>query len=221
MDKYKNPLLTLGRKLPFKSKENQTHNERSTAHNKREIHENCALLHIDALRFQEHPGRWGPRLIHSHFRNNYNMLIWKQNLADADVWVSNRYWGRWRPMPCVDRHWTEKVLRYLAHDLSFSSAMTEKEQNIFKTREKNRKVSPKCGGTQMCTRRRRQTEFCEFEFSLVYLMSYIVRLSPEKWNKAKQTNGFRVARGKHVTMQTENVFQIQVTNFWLKRNIHL
>lgn len=66
-----------------------------------------------------------------------------------------------------------------------------------------------------------EAEFCEFEFSLVYLMSYLVRLSPEKRNKAKQTKGFRVERGKHITMQTENVFQIQVTNFWLKRNIHL
>lgn len=71
-------------------------------------------------------------------------------------------------------------MRYLAHDLSLSSAMPEKEQNIFKMREKHRKVLPKCGGTQMCTRKRRQTEFCEFEFSLVYLMSYMVRLSPEK-----------------------------------------
>lgn len=38
----------------------------------------------------------------------------------------------------------------------------------------------------MCTRRQRQTEFCEFEFSLVYLMNsrstkdYMVRLSTEK-----------------------------------------
>lgn len=39
------------------------------------------------------------------------------------------------PNACVDRHWTEKALRYLAHCLSFSSAMTEKEQNIFKPRE--------------------------------------------------------------------------------------
>lgn len=69
--------------------------------------------------------------------------------------------------------------------------MTEKEQNIFKTREtKNRKVLP----TQMYTRRQRQMEFCEIEFSLVYLMrprptkDYKVRLSPEKLSKAKQTN---------------------------------
>lgn len=65
--------------------------------------------------------------------------------------------------------------------------MAEKGQNIFKTRlTKNRKVLPKCGGTQMCTTRWRQMEFCEFKFSLVYLMSsrptkgYKVTLSPEK-----------------------------------------
>lgn len=63
-----------------------------------------------------------------------------------------------------------------------------KKQNIFKTREtKIRKlVLPQCDSTHMCTRKQRQMEFCEFEFSLVYLMcsrstkSSKVRLSSEK-----------------------------------------
>lgn len=47
--------------LPFKTKENETNSESSTAHNKGEPHENSALLFTDVQKFQEHPGRLGTR----------------------------------------------------------------------------------------------------------------------------------------------------------------
>lgn len=71
--------------------------------------------------------------------------------------------------------------------LSFLFKCNDRERTEYtqNKRNKNRKVLPKCGGTQMCTRRQKQREFREFEFSLVCLMSsrptkgYKVRLNPE------------------------------------------